>query len=231
MTGPAPGWYVDPQGQPGQQRWWDGAAWTEHVQVAQAAPQAPSPAPRRPARVGEIHWGWWIVVAVGVVILIGTVAGSGGGSTSSPSSDAPAAQSFNNAAEDASNDAAPLPTVAPEGAVAGSLSRECDLKCTSPDAARRLAIGAVWCFWDGHDVKVHVRLRNPMNARVKLSVTAKYFIVDGGQHGTSFAGDIPLRLNAGQGRTFVANAGHPEGVADGTAIASCAPHLHDIDIG
>jgi uncharacterized protein len=37
---PAPGWYPDPQGNPGQQRWWDGSRWTEHVQAA---------APARPA--------------------------------------------------------------------------------------------------------------------------------------------------------------------------------------
>lgn len=33
---PAAGWYPDPQ-QPGQQRYWDGNAWTEH-----RAPSAPS---------------------------------------------------------------------------------------------------------------------------------------------------------------------------------------------
>lgn len=42
----APGWYPDPAagGAPtGTLRWWDGTAWTEHVQAA--APQPPQPAP------------------------------------------------------------------------------------------------------------------------------------------------------------------------------------------
>ena len=38
---PAPGWYPDPQA-PGQQRYWDGAQWSE--QSAQAAPAAQAPA-------------------------------------------------------------------------------------------------------------------------------------------------------------------------------------------
>jgi hypothetical protein len=29
--GPPPGWYADPRGS-GSQRWWDGTAWTEHIQ-------------------------------------------------------------------------------------------------------------------------------------------------------------------------------------------------------
>jgi hypothetical protein len=34
VTQPA-GWYPDPGGQPGTQRWWDGARWTEHLQHPQ----------------------------------------------------------------------------------------------------------------------------------------------------------------------------------------------------
>ena len=39
-----PGWYPDPNGPAGQQRWWDGTRWTEHVQQGQAAsaPRAPT---------------------------------------------------------------------------------------------------------------------------------------------------------------------------------------------
>ncbi|HWH26958.1 MAG TPA: DUF2510 domain-containing protein [Pseudolysinimonas sp.] len=50
-TLPAPGWYSDPH-VPAQQRWWSGAAWTEHVQAIQAAPPtvtAPVVVPNPPA--------------------------------------------------------------------------------------------------------------------------------------------------------------------------------------
>lgn len=39
-TGPEPGWYVDPDGAEGQQRYWNGAEWTEHRTVG-----LPKPAP------------------------------------------------------------------------------------------------------------------------------------------------------------------------------------------
>ncbi len=73
MTQPAPGWYPDPSGNPGQ-RYYDGAQWTD-----QHAP----PAMRQPTAVVEgpnhaLHgiltlftfwlcggWGWiWLIVAI-----------------------------------------------------------------------------------------------------------------------------------------------------------------------
>ncbi len=40
-TAAPPGWYPDPQ-RPGQQRWWDGSAWTEHLApIAQHATASP----------------------------------------------------------------------------------------------------------------------------------------------------------------------------------------------
>jgi hypothetical protein len=119
----------------------------------------------------------------------------------------------------------------PKNAVDGSLSKSCDLGCTSPDAARALHATNVWCGWTtGGHVAIHASLENTMAASVKLSITPKYDIKNGGQHGTSFGGDIGLDLAAGETTAWVGDAGTPQGVAAGTPISTCAPHLHDIDI-
>lgn len=93
MSSPAPGWYADPSGAPGL-RWWDGAQWTEHVHVAEAAavPMASvspvpgatasaSPVPGATASVPEPkktrrRWVPWVVVTSVVVVLalVGTFA-------------------------------------------------------------------------------------------------------------------------------------------------------------
>ena len=120
----------------------------------------------------------------------------------------------------------------PKDAVDGHLSKNCDaFTCTSPDAARALRVSNVWCRWRGSNVIVHARLKNGMAADVNLSITPKYRIKDGGQHGTSLGSDIPISLAAGQAIDWIGDAGHPEGVPDGTSISECVPHLHDIDVG
>jgi hypothetical protein len=73
-TTPPGGWYQDPTGPPGLQRWWDGAAWTDHTQVAMAPPVVP-PAQLGPPLVsyGRRLGGWlidWLLVGVVSSIII-----------------------------------------------------------------------------------------------------------------------------------------------------------------
>ncbi len=49
----APGWYPDPQS-PGQQRYWDGAAWTASAPAAPAVPQAAGPITSTNAVIGLV---------------------------------------------------------------------------------------------------------------------------------------------------------------------------------
>lgn len=81
MTAPGgtpPGWYPDPQ-TPGQQRYWDGQAWTENV--APLAPAAPPAAPVTtveqqyvPAPPPKSNKGCIIaLVVLGVILLLGVV--------------------------------------------------------------------------------------------------------------------------------------------------------------
>jgi hypothetical protein len=99
MSTPA-GWYPDPQAE-GQQRYWDGNAWTEHQapiaqpeQPAQPTPPAPpawtapqqtAPYAAAPTAAKEKKPFWrrtWVLVTAGViVVLIGASAASGSGDT------------------------------------------------------------------------------------------------------------------------------------------------------
>jgi len=65
---PGEGWYVDPVGAPGTNRWWDGNAWTDRTQVA-PPPPPPLPTPSGPplASYGARLGGWlldWLIVGV-----------------------------------------------------------------------------------------------------------------------------------------------------------------------
>ncbi|ANF30382.1 hypothetical protein A0130_00615 [Leifsonia xyli] len=74
-----PGWYADPSG-PGGLRYWDGVAWTQHVQPAQPVPVAPAPtyppqaypyyAPTVPAKNSKATsaFVWGIISIISIVI-------------------------------------------------------------------------------------------------------------------------------------------------------------------
>ena len=58
-TADGPGWYDDPAGQY-DHRYWDGAAWTEHVSRAGQASTAPvTPPDWYPDPTGRFHWRYW----------------------------------------------------------------------------------------------------------------------------------------------------------------------------
>ena len=64
-SNPPPGWYPDPAGAGGV-RYWDGGAWTPHVQPAGTSR---SPAPIRPPRPGG--WLTWVaLLVVGVLLAV-----------------------------------------------------------------------------------------------------------------------------------------------------------------
>lgn len=84
------GWFPDPD-QPGQARWWDGNAWTEHRQPAppQAAPRLQHTPLLQPARQGKPWWRatWAVSMAAFIVGLVIAAAASGsGGSTAATAS-------------------------------------------------------------------------------------------------------------------------------------------------
>lgn len=95
MTGQTPpGWYPDPYGSPGLQRWWDGGQWTQSTQPAAstpapwASPQAPqqpqTPQPWAPSATPAGQPGWpggtpprrnnqtavWAVLGGGALVVI-----------------------------------------------------------------------------------------------------------------------------------------------------------------
>ena len=100
MSGPASGWYPDPQGG-SSQRWWDGQAWTGQVRLVSAEPtSAPESRPQpeagaaspvvseQPVAVGGGSGRRWLLMGGLLVVVMVAAAGgwwaAGGGGTSEP---------------------------------------------------------------------------------------------------------------------------------------------------
>jgi hypothetical protein len=238
MNSPAqpPGWYTDPDG-PAWRRYWDGRQWTVHqVDAATGVPTGPK---RDSSRTS-----WGIAIAGFVGLILGlALRGSSGDQTTvtttvaqPPVTQTVAAQPPQTETTTASARATHVATASAASPVtsrrvSGDLSKDCTIKCTSPDAAGQLDANDIWCAWRGPHVIVHATLGNNMNARVHLSIVPKYFIENGGQHGTSSGSDLPVTLGPHRHRSWTGDAGSPAGVPTGTPIARCAPRLEDIAIG
>ena len=73
---PGEGWYADPMGAPGTNRWWDGNTWTERTQIAPPPPPPRLPGPSGPplanygARLGGRLLDWLIVGVVSTPLLL-----------------------------------------------------------------------------------------------------------------------------------------------------------------
>lgn len=85
---PAPGWHPDPHGS--GLRWWDGAAWTEHVHPADGPEARSAPTGRRlpPTRTLVLLGVLAVVIVIGIVVLVG--GGDDSSSSETPESVAPA---------------------------------------------------------------------------------------------------------------------------------------------
>jgi uncharacterized RDD family membrane protein YckC len=74
-----PGWYPDPQGPPGSQRWWNGATWTEHVQApGSMPPPVGAPPSTHLAGYGQRLGGWLLDAVVVWVVSVAVLSLAGG---------------------------------------------------------------------------------------------------------------------------------------------------------
>ncbi|MED7825969.1 DUF2510 domain-containing protein [Streptomyces chiangmaiensis] len=93
-SAPPPGWYRDPS-YPLTERWWDGAAWTDHRRQPEVpVPPSPQPPDRRgPRRAGGVALGTAGALLVAAIVTGAVVAENDGGGAAQTKSSSTAATS------------------------------------------------------------------------------------------------------------------------------------------
>lgn len=123
-----PGWYDDGRG---QQRWWDGQRWTEHLRTAQPPPPPPGPAgpgwqpePRgsRTTLLWSLVGGGLVLVAALAVVLVVVFGGDDDGDDDSDTAGGPPSSQSSSDGDSAEGgataSAAPEPLATPETSAA-----------------------------------------------------------------------------------------------------------------
>ena len=90
---------------------------------------------------------------------------------------------------------------------------------------------STWCVWKGDHVIVHVNLRNRLAEHVTATIKPRYYIRNGGEHGSGFTSAKDYGFDAGEFRRLWIDAGNPKGVTPRTPISRCAPYLFLIESG
>ena len=117
----------------------------------------------------------------------------------------------------------------PKGAVRGTFTK--GFLAETDQLAKFMVASSTWCAWRGDHVIVHVNLRNRSAEHVTATVKPRYFIRNGGEHGSGLTSAKDYGFDAGEFRSLWIDAGNPKGVRPGTPISRCAPYLFLIESG
>jgi pyruvate/2-oxoglutarate dehydrogenase complex dihydrolipoamide acyltransferase (E2) component len=86
---PAPGWYPAPHAN-GEQRYWDGAQWTDWTPESAAAAHGTAASPSTDAKKKGLRWWAWVLIGLGALLLLIIIIGSVNAGAGTPDADAPA---------------------------------------------------------------------------------------------------------------------------------------------
>lgn len=96
--------------------------------------------------------------------------------------------------------------------------------------APKVRTSNTYCGWPGHDVIVHVTMKNTSAEKVTVHWHPSYSIVNGAAHGTGLTSVQDTGLAAGQTES-VSVSQSPKGVTAGARLARCYPSFEQVSSG